>query len=75
MAKKGSEHPIKKFAKTIDAAFRDAGRARDAHTSPQFRKDVQKDRRGTLRKFDTVEHALEDRAKIEKAKAAKSRKK
>ena len=74
MAKK-NEHPIGRIAKTIDAAFRDAGRARDAHTSPQFRKDVQTDRRGTLRKFDTVEHALEDRAKIEKAKAAKSRKK
>ena len=66
---------VRKIAKTIDAAFRDAGKARDAHTSPRFREDVQKDRRGTLRKFDTVEHALEDRAKIEKAKAAKSRKK
>jgi hypothetical protein len=75
MAKKAKEHPIGRLAKTIDAAFRDAGKARDAHTSPQFRKDVQKDRRETLRKFDTVEHALEDRAKIEKAKAAKSRKK
>ena len=75
MAKKAKEHPIGRIAKTIDAAFRDAGKARDAHTSPQFRKDIQKDRRETLRKFDTVEHALEDRAKIEKAKAAKSRRK
>ena len=66
---------IKKFAKTVDAALRDAGRAREAHTSPEFRKSVQKDRRSTLRKFDTVEHALQDREKIEKAKAAKSRKK
>ena len=66
---------IRKIAKTVDAALRDAGRARDAHTSPEFRKDVQKDRRGTLRKFDTVEDALRDREKIEKAKAAKSRKK
>ena len=66
---------IKKFAKAVDAALRDAGRARDAHTSPEFRRNVQKDRRGTLRKFDTVEHALQDREKIEKAKAAKSRKK
>ena len=65
---------VRKIAKTIDAAFRDAGKAREAHTSPQFRKDMQKDRRGTLRTFDTVEQALEDRAKIEKAKAAKSRK-
>ena len=65
--------PIRKIAKTIDAAFRDASRARDAHTSPQFRKDVQKDRRGTLRKFDTVEHALRDREKIEKAKGSKAK--
>ena len=67
--------PVRKIVRTIDAALRDAGRARDAHTSPQFRKDVQADRRGTLRKFETVEHALEDRAKIEKAKAKKAKKK
>lgn len=67
--------PIRKIARTIDAALKDASRAREAHTSPAFRKDVQKDRRGTLRKFDTVEHALADREKIEKSKAAKSRKK
>jgi len=67
--------PVRKIARTIDAAFRDAGRARDAHTSPQFRKDVQADRRGTLRKFETVEHALQDRDKIEKAKAKKAKKK
>jgi len=67
--------PIRKALKTIDAAFRDAGRARDAHTDPQFRKDMQTDRRSTLRKFDTVDHALKDREKIEKAKAAKAKKK
>ena len=67
--------PIRKIARTIDAALKDASRAREAHTSTAFRKDVQKDRRGTLRKFDTVEHALADREKIEKSKAAKSRKK
>jgi len=67
--------PVRKIVRTIDAALRDAGRARDAHTSPQFRKDVQADRRGTLRKFETVEHALEDRDRIEKAKAKKAKKK
>lgn len=67
--------PIRKIARTIDAAFRDAGRAREAHTSPKFRKDVQADRRSTLRKFETVEHALQDREKIEKSKTKKAKKK
>jgi len=66
---------VRKTLRTIDAAFRDGSRARDAHTSPQFRQDVQRDRRSTLRRFDTVEHALEDRAKIEKSKGAKAKKK
>lgn len=63
--------PIRRIAKTIDAALRDGARARQVHSTPEFRKDVQKDRRATLRKFDTVEHALQDRERIEKAKAAK----
>lgn len=63
--------PVRRIAKTIDAAFRDASRARQAHTSPKFRKDVQADRRGTLRTFETVEHALQDRERIEQAKTAK----
>ena len=62
--------PVRRIAKTIDAAFRDASRARQAHTSPKFRKDVQADRRGTLRGFETVEHALQDRERIEKSKNA-----
>lgn len=62
---------IRKIVKTIDAAFRDGARARRVQPTAQFRKDVQKDRRGTLRKFETVEHALEDRAKIEKSRTAK----
>ncbi len=63
--------PIRKIVKTIDAAFRDGARARQVHSTAQFRKDVQKDRRGTLRKFDTVEHALQDREQIEKSRGAK----
>ncbi len=66
---------IKRTAKTIDAALRDASRARDAHSDPRFDQELQTDRRGTLRKFDTVEHALQDREKIEKAKAAKAKRK
>lgn len=67
--------PLRRIAKTIDAALRDASRAREAHSSPQFRKDVQKDRRGTLRKFDTVEHAIQERERIEKTKGSKAKKK
>jgi hypothetical protein len=36
---------------------------------------VQKDRRGELSKFKTVQHALVDRERIEKSKAAKAKKK
>ena len=67
--------PVRKIARTVGAAVRDAQRARDAHTSGKFRKDVQADRRTTLRKFETVEHALADRERIEKSKDAKSKKK
>ncbi len=66
---------LAKIAKTVDAAMRDADRARNAHSDPRFGRDLQKDRRGTLRKFDTVEHALQDREKIERSKAAKAKKK
>ncbi len=67
--------PVRKIAKTVRAAFRDAHDARQAASDPKFRRDLQTDRRGTLRKFRTVEHALQDREKIEKAKAAKAKKK
>ena len=67
--------PVRKIAKIVDAALRDESRARRVATDPQFRMAVQKDRRGELRKFETVEQALQDRARIEKAKAAKKAKK
>jgi hypothetical protein len=60
---------LKKTARTIDAALRDAHKARDAHSDPRFDRGLQADRRTTLRKFDTVEHALEDRERLERAKA------
>lgn len=60
--------PVRKLAKIVGAAFRDADRARKTSTDPKWRKEQMKDRRGTLRKFETVEHALEDREKP-KAKA------
>jgi hypothetical protein len=66
---------IKKVARIVDAAMRDGARARA--TDPAFRENVQKDRRGELSKFKTVQHALADRARIQKSTAskAKSRKK
>jgi hypothetical protein len=67
--------PVRKIAKVIDAAMRDAARARNQATDPQFRANVQKDRRKELSKFKTVQHALADRERIEKAKAAKVKKK
>jgi hypothetical protein len=60
--------PVRKLAKIVGAAFRDADRARKTSADPKWRKEQMKDRRGTLRKFETVEHALQDRDKP-KAKA------
>jgi hypothetical protein len=63
--------PYRKFAKALDDALRDTQKARQAHSDPQFDKALQKDRRGTLRRFATVESALKDREKAERAKAKK----
>ncbi len=64
---------VKKLAKIVDAAMRDASRARSQVTDPQFRENVQKDRRRELSKFKTVQHALADRERIERSKAAKAK--
>jgi len=64
---------LKKAAKIVDAAMRDGARARTHATDPAFRENVQKDRRGELSKFKTVQHALADRELIEKSKAAKAK--
>jgi hypothetical protein len=62
--------PVRKLAKIVGAAFRDADRARKTSADPKWRKEQMKDRRGTLRKFETVEQALQDREKPKsKAKA------
>jgi hypothetical protein len=64
---------IKRVAKIVDAAMRDSARARQQVTDPQFRENVQKDRRGELSKFQTVKDALADRERIEKAKVARAK--
>jgi len=67
--------PVRKLAKIVGAALRDADRARNTSADPKWRKEQMKDRRGTLRKFETVEHALQDRNKPKaraKTKTAKT---
>lgn len=66
------ESAVGRMARVFDAAMKDADHARKHSSDPGFRKDVQRDRRGTLSSFRTVQHALEDRAKVEKAKEKKS---
>ena len=68
----GADNPIRRIARAIDAAGRDADLARRSASDPEFRRRIQADRRGTLSSFRTVRHALADREKIEKAKKKKS---
>jgi hypothetical protein len=67
--------PVRKFAKIVGAAFRDADRARKTSADPKWRKEQMQDRRGTLRKFETVEHALQDRNKPARKATPKAKKK
>ena len=64
---------LKRVANIVDAAMRDGARARSQSTDPAFRERVQNDRRAELSKFKTVQHALADRERIEKGKAAKAK--
>jgi hypothetical protein len=64
---------LQRVAKIVDAAMRDGARARSQSTDPAFRENVRKDRRRELSKFKTVQHALKDRERIEKSKAAKAK--
>jgi hypothetical protein len=65
--------PLKKIAKIVGDAQRDAALARRTSNDPEFQKKVQKDRRGTLSRYATVKAALRDRERIEKAKASKKK--
>ena len=67
--------PVRKLAKIVGAAFRDADRARKTSADPKWRKEQMQDRRGTLRKFETVEHALQDRKKPASKATPKAKKK
>lgn len=58
--------PLRKIARIVNAAYKDADRARKTSQSPEFRKAVTSDRRETLGEFRTVKHALRDREAIAK---------
>lgn len=58
--------PLRKLARIVNAAYKDADHARKTSQSPEFRKDVTKDRRETLSEYRTVKHALRDREAIAK---------
>ena len=65
--------PLRKLARILEDAQKDAALARRSANDPEFQKRVQKDRRGALSNFATVKAALRDRERIEKAKAAKKK--
>lgn len=67
------DNPLRGIARAIDSAGRDADLARKNAGNPEFIRKVQADRRGTLSSFRTVQDALADRERIEKAKAAKKK--
>ena len=62
---------IRRVASAVSAALRDADLARRTAHDPQFHRDVQQDRRGTLSRYSTVQHALRDRAAASKADTPK----
>lgn len=66
---------IRKIARIVDTAMKDADLARKTAHDPAFRQAVSKDRRAALSSFRTVKQALRDRERIEKEKAARARKK
>ena len=62
---------VGRIARAIVAAGRDADLARRSASDPAFRREVRADRRGTLSRFRTVQHALEDRERIVKQKGSR----
>ena len=66
--------PVRKIARIVGAAMRDADRARKTSADPKWRKEQMADRRGTLRKFETVEHTIQERDAHAKSKAKTKKK-
>jgi hypothetical protein len=65
---------IRKIARIVNAAYKDADLARRTSHSPEFRKAVTKDRRGALSEYRTVKHALRDRERLAAAKGGEKAK-
>ncbi len=53
--------------------MRDADRARRSVGDADWNRSQQKDRRGTLRKFETVEQTIRERDSAKRAKATKKK--
>jgi hypothetical protein len=66
--------PVRKIAKIVTEAMRDADRARKTSADPKWRREQMSDRGGTLRRFETVESTIKEREAHAKSKA-KTRKK
>lgn len=66
--------PLRKLARAFDDAVRDQHHARLAHSDPRFDKELQTDRRSTLKRFHTVDRALRDREQAERERAAAAEK-
>ena len=71
--KKKKDSAVRRIARAIDAAGRDADLARRSASDPEFRRGVREDRRATLSSFRTVRDALADRERIEKSKSKKTK--
>jgi len=65
--------PVRKIAKIVESAMRDADRARRSVGDADWNKANQKDRRATLRKFETVEQTIKERDAEKRTKAAKKK--
>jgi len=65
--------PVRKIAKIVESALRDADRARRTVGDAEWNRAQQKDRRGTLRKFETVEDTIKERDAAKRAKAKKKK--
>lgn len=65
--------PVRKIVKIVESAMRDADRARRSVGDAEWNKANQKDRRGTLRKFETVEQTITERDAEKRSKAAKKK--
>jgi len=63
--------PIRKFAKIVESAMRDADQARRIKGDAGWNKVQQKDRGATLRKFETVQDTIRERDVKAKKKTKK----